>query len=39
MTGQTAVNDKRVVVVTGGASGIGLGVCRMFARNGHPVAM
>jgi 2-hydroxycyclohexanecarboxyl-CoA dehydrogenase len=39
MTGETAVNDKRVVVVSGGASGIGLGVSRMFARNGHPVAM
>lgn len=31
--------SKQVVVVTGGASGIGLGVCRMFAGNGHPVAM
>lgn len=30
---------KRVVVVTGGASGIGLGVVRRFARMGHPVAM
>jgi 2-hydroxycyclohexanecarboxyl-CoA dehydrogenase len=29
----------RVVVVTGGASGIGLGVCKLFAANGHPVAM
>jgi 2-hydroxycyclohexanecarboxyl-CoA dehydrogenase len=29
----------RVVVVTGGASGIGLGVTRLFARKGHPVAM
>lgn len=32
-------NSKRVVVVTGGASGIGLGVSKLFARNGHPVAM
>lgn len=30
---------NRVVVVTGGASGIGLGVVRLFARKGHPVAM
>lgn len=30
---------NRVVVVTGGASGIGLGVCQLFARKGHPVAM
>jgi 2-hydroxycyclohexanecarboxyl-CoA dehydrogenase len=28
-----------VVIVTGGASGIGLGITRMFAGNGHPVAM
>jgi 2-hydroxycyclohexanecarboxyl-CoA dehydrogenase len=33
------MNSKRVVVVTGGASGIGLGVSQLFARNGHPVAM
>lgn len=33
------MNANRVVVVTGGASGIGLGVSRLFARNGHPVAM
>ena len=33
------MNDKRVVVVTGGASGIGLGISRLFAGNGHPVAM
>ncbi|KPH58076.1 SDR family NAD(P)-dependent oxidoreductase [Novosphingobium sp. ST904] len=32
-------SHDRVVVVTGGASGIGLGVSRLFARNGHPVAM
>ncbi|MGR4866088.1 SDR family NAD(P)-dependent oxidoreductase [Caulobacter sp. LARHSG274] len=33
------MNSQRVVVVTGGASGIGLGVSQLFARNGHPVAM
>lgn len=33
------MSRKRVVVVTGGASGIGLGVCRAFAWSGHPVAM
>ena len=33
------MHSERVVVVTGGASGIGLGVCQLFARNGHPVAM
>jgi NAD(P)-dependent dehydrogenase (short-subunit alcohol dehydrogenase family) len=33
------MNTDRVVVVTGGASGIGLGVTRLFARKGHPVAM
>jgi 2-hydroxycyclohexanecarboxyl-CoA dehydrogenase len=33
------VSTERVVVVTGGASGIGLGITRMFAGNGHPVAM
>ncbi|MCI4592067.1 SDR family oxidoreductase [Sphingobium sp. BYY-5] len=33
------MTKDRVVVVTGGASGIGLGVCRLFARKGHPVAM
>lgn len=33
------MNTQRVVVVTGGASGIGLGVCKLFAANGHPVAM
>lgn len=32
-------SHDRVVVVTGGASGIGLGVSRLFSRNGHPVAM
>lgn len=33
------MSTERVVVVTGGASGIGLGVSRLFARKGHPVAM
>jgi 2-hydroxycyclohexanecarboxyl-CoA dehydrogenase len=33
------MNAKRVVVVTGGASGMGLGICKCFAANGHPVAM
>jgi NAD(P)-dependent dehydrogenase (short-subunit alcohol dehydrogenase family) len=33
------MTDKGVVVVTGGASGIGLGCCELFAREGHPVAM
>lgn len=33
------MSNDRVVVVTGGASGIGLGVSQLFARNGHPVAM
>lgn len=33
------MNDKRVVVVTGGASGMGLGICQLFAAGGHPVAM
>lgn len=33
------MSKERVVVVTGGASGIGLGVARLFAGNGHPVAM
>lgn len=31
--------EKHVSVVTGGASGIGLGISRLFAANGHPVAM
>jgi 2-hydroxycyclohexanecarboxyl-CoA dehydrogenase len=29
----------RVAVVTGGASGIGLGICRQLAADGHPVAV
>jgi len=33
------MNKNRVVVVTGGASGMGLGICQLFAANGHPVAM
>src|ERR1700740_1493042 len=33
------MGTDRVVVVTGGASGIGLGVTQLFARKGHPVAM
>ena len=39
LKGITQMNKDRTVVVTGGASGIGLGICRMFTRNGHPVAM
>ena len=33
------MNAERVVIVTGGASGMGLGICKLFAGNGHPVAM
>ena len=33
------MSTDRVVVVTGGASGIGLGVCKLFAGGGYPVAM
>lgn len=33
------MSTERVVVVTGGCSGIGLGVVELFARKGHPVAM
>ncbi len=33
------MHEKRTVIVTGGASGIGLGISRLFAGNGHPVAV
>ena len=33
------MHTDRVVVVTGGAQGIGLGISQLFARNGHPVAI
>lgn len=33
------MSGKPVVVVTGAASGIGLGISKLFAANGHPVAM
>ena len=33
------MSKDRVVIVTGGASGMGLGICRRFAETGHPVAM
>jgi 2-hydroxycyclohexanecarboxyl-CoA dehydrogenase len=33
------MSRERVAVVTGGASGIGLGIVRLLAANGHPVAM
>lgn len=33
------MSSDRVVVITGGASGIGLGVSQLFARKGHPVTM
>lgn len=33
------MNSERVTVVTGGASGMGLGICQRFAADGHPVAM
>jgi 2-hydroxycyclohexanecarboxyl-CoA dehydrogenase len=33
------MSKDRVVIVTGGASGIGLGISKLFAANGHPVAM
>lgn len=33
------MNAERVVVVTGAAAGIGLGIATLFAANGHPVAM
>lgn len=33
------MNKDRVVVVTGAAGGIGLGIAQRFARDGHPTAM
>ncbi|HEX7854620.1 MAG TPA: SDR family NAD(P)-dependent oxidoreductase [Sphingobium sp.] len=33
------MSGDRVVVVTGGASGMGLGISQRFAANGHPVAI
>lgn len=33
------MTKDRVVIVTGAASGIGLGIARRFAENGHPVAL
>ena len=33
------MTGKRVVVVTGGASGIALAITRLFVANGHPVAV
>ncbi len=33
------MTQKAVVVVTGGASGIGLGITKLFASEGHPVVM
>ncbi|MET0269397.1 MAG: SDR family NAD(P)-dependent oxidoreductase [Sphingomonas sp.] len=33
------MSKDRVVVVTGAAAGIGLGIARVFARAGHPTAM
>lgn len=33
------MNSNRVVVVTGGASGMGLGICKRFAETGHQVEM
>ena len=33
------MNRKRVVVVTGAAGGIGLGIAKRFAQDGHPTAM
>ncbi len=36
---EISTNNGRVVVVTGSARGIGLGIAQVFARSGHPVAM
>jgi NAD(P)-dependent dehydrogenase (short-subunit alcohol dehydrogenase family) len=33
------MNKDRVVIVTGAAGGIGLGIAQRFARDGHPTAM
>lgn len=33
------MTDRRVVVVTGAAGGIGLGIAQRFARDGHPIIM
>lgn len=33
------MNSERLVVVTGAAAGIGLGIARRFARDGHPTLM
>lgn len=33
------MNKDRVVIVTGAAAGIGLGIAQRFARDGHPTAM
>jgi 2-hydroxycyclohexanecarboxyl-CoA dehydrogenase len=38
-TGIADMNNKRVVIVTGAAAGIGLGIAKRFAADGHPVAL